>query len=261
MARSPVLRKLRVALLLYVLLFVAAGAWISRAATTDWDNTLYVNLYPVNGDGSAAVAAWIERLDEQDFEPIERYLQSEAERYGRRPDRALDITLGPTMEEGPPRPPDDASVLQVMAWSLRLRWWAWRATWDDGVPEPHVKLFVRYFIPDDELILDPSLGLEKGLVGVINAFASRSMQGSNQVVIAHELLHTLGATDKYDPATTLPLVPAGLADPDRVPLYPQPRAEIMAGRVALSPTEARIPENLQRTIIGPLTAAEIGLLR
>ena len=28
------------------------------------------------------------------------------------------------------------------------------------------------------------------------------MDGANDVVIAHELLHTLGATDKYDPATT-----------------------------------------------------------
>ncbi|WP_405238162.1 hypothetical protein [Lentisalinibacter orientalis] len=261
MARSTVFRKLRIALLLYVLLFVAAGAWISRAATTDWDDTLYVNLYPVNGDGSTAAAAWIEGLDERDFEPIERYLQSEAERYGRRPTRALDITLGPTMEERPPRPPDDANVLQVAAWSLHLRWWAWRATRDDGVPEPDIKLFVQYFAPDDELVLDASLGLEKGLVGVINAFASRSMRGANQVVITHELLHTLGATDKYDPATSLPLVPAGLADPDRVPVYPQPRAEIMAGRIAISPTEARIPGDLARTTIGPLTAAEIGLVR
>ncbi|WP_405220984.1 hypothetical protein [Lentisalinibacter sediminis] len=252
---------MRIALLLYVLLFVAAGAWISRAATTDWDDTLYVNLYPVNGDGSAAAAAWIERLDESDFEPIERYLQSETERYGRRPAKALDITLGPTMDEGPPRPSEDANMLQIAAWSLHLRWWAWRATRDDGVPEPDIKLFVQYFAPDDEVVLDASLGLEKGLVGVINAFASRSMRGANRVVITHELLHTLGATDKYDPATSLPLVPAGLADPERVPLYPQRRAEIMAGRIAISATEAHIPGNLGSTTIGPLTAAEIGLIR
>src|SRR6056297_1948214 len=261
MARSNVFRKLRIALLLYVLLFVAAGAWISRAATTDWDDTLYVNLYPVNGDGSAAAADWIEELEERDFEPIERFLQVEAERYGRRPARALDITLGPALDEGPPPPPEDANVLQIAAWSLHLRWWSWRATRNDGVPDPDIKLFVRYFAPHDEVVLDPSLGLEKGLVGVINAFASRSMRGANRVVITHELLHTLGATDKYDPATSQPLVPTGLADPDRVPLYPQPRAEIMAGRIALAPTEARIPDDLQRTTVGPLTAAEIGLIR
>lgn len=261
MARSTVFRTLRIAILLYVLLFVAVGAWISRAATTDWEDTLYVNLYPVNGDGSDRAAAWIERLEARDFEPIERYLQSEAERYGRTPARALDITLGPTMEEDPPRPPADGNMLKVMVWSLHLRWWAWRATRDDGIPEADIKLFVRYFAADDNVMLEPSLGLEKGLVGVINAFASRSLRGSNQVVITHELLHTLGATDKYDPATSRPLAPVGLADPDRIPLYPQSRAEIMAGRVAVSPTEARIPQNLSRTVIGPVTAAEIGLVR
>jgi len=261
MTRSAVFRKLRIAFLLYVLLFVAVGAWISRAATTDWDDTLHVNVYPLNGDGSNEAADWIARLEEPDFAPVERYLQSEAERYGRSPERALDITLGPTLDEGPPRPPDDANVLQVMAWSLRLRWWTWRATRDDGIPEPNIKLFVQYFAPDDDVVLEPSLGLEKGLVGIVNAFASRSMRGANRVVITHELLHTLGATDKYNPATSQPLAPVGLADPDRSPLYPQRRAEIMAGRVALSPTEARIPEDLGRTVIGPVTAAEIGLVR
>lgn len=259
--RSTVFRKLRIAILLYVLLFVAVGAWIGRAASTDWDDTLYVNLYPVNGDGSEAAAAWIEGLEERDFAPIERYVQSEAERYGRTPTRALDITLGPALEDGLPSPPNDANVFEVAVWSLRLRWWAWRATRDDGIPSADVKLFVRYFAPAADVVLDPSLGLEKGLVGVINAFASRSMRGANQVVITHELLHTLGATDKYDPATAQPLAPAGLAEPDRLPLYPQRRAEIMAGRVALSPTHARIPGHLGQTIIGPVTAAEIGLVR
>src|SRR6056297_15397 len=261
MVRSAVFRKLRIALLLYVLLFVAAGAWINRAATTDWDDTLYLNVYPLNGDGSKKAADWIARLEERDFAPIERYLQSEAERYGRTPERALDITLAPKLDESPPRPPADANPLRVMAWSLRLRWWAWRATRDDGVPEADIKLFVHYFAPADDRVLGPSLGLEKGLVGIVNAFASRTMRGANRVVITHELLHTLGATDKYNASTSQPLAPAGLADPDRRPLYPQQRAEIMAGRVALSPSEARIPEDLQRTTVGPLTAAEIGLIR
>ena len=43
-----------------------------------------------------------------------------------------------------------------------------------------------------------STGLQKGMLGVVNAFASADQEGSNAVVIAHELLHTFGATDKYD---------------------------------------------------------------
>jgi hypothetical protein len=48
-----------------------------------------------------------------------------------------------------------------------------------------------------------------------------------------------------------------LADPDQKPLYPQTRAEIMAGRRALSETDAEIPDSLKDVVIGPLTAQEI----
>jgi hypothetical protein len=83
------------------------------------------------------------------------------------------------------------------------------------------------------------------------------MAGSNNVVIAHELLHTVGATDKYDLASGEPLNPAGLADPDREPLYPQERAEIMAGRRALSAQESEMPHSLAGVVVGADTAREI----
>ena len=59
-----------------------------------------------------------------------------------------------------------------------------------------------------------SLGLSKGLVAIAHLYADDGARGGNQVVIAHELLHTLGATDKYERATGQPLVPDGLGDPD-----------------------------------------------
>ena len=46
-------------------------------------------------------------------------------------------------------------------------------------------------------------------------------------VISHELFHTLGASDKYDAAGHI-MVPEGLAEPARNPVYPQRFAEIMA---------------------------------
>jgi hypothetical protein len=83
------------------------------------------------------------------------------------------------------------------------------------------------------------------------------MSGSNNVVIAHEILHTLGASDKYDPATLAPLYPSGYAEPARVPRYPQPFAEIMAGRRAVSAGESVMPESLDEVIVGQATALEI----
>ena len=139
-----------------------------------------------------------------------------------------------------------------------MRWYAFRQGDGDGLAGADVKLFVIYHVPNGGTLLDRSVGVRNAMYGVVHAFGSRPHEGSNAVVIAHELLHVLGASDKYDPATGLPSVPVGLADPQQQPLYPQPAAEIMAGRVALSPTTARIPRSLAQCIIGPATAIEIG---
>ena len=107
-----------------------------------------------------------------------------------------------------------------------------------------------------DMFLAP-LGLQKGLIGVVNAYASEAQTAQNDVVIAHELLHTLGATDKYDPQTNQPLFPDGYAEPQRQPLLPQANAEIMAGRIPLSQTDAEMPGSLNEALIGSQTAREI----
>jgi hypothetical protein len=98
------------------------------------------------------------------------------------------------------------------------------------------------------------------MIGVIKVFADRRERQRNLVVIAHELLHTLGASDKYDLRTNQPVYPDGYAEPDRQPRHPQRLAEIMAGRIPLSDDRAEIPDHLDRAVIGPATAAEIGLV-
>ncbi len=95
----------------------------------------------------------------------------------------------------------------------------------------------------------------------MNAFARSDMDGSNNVVIAHELLHTLGATDKYDFANNRPLFPDGYADPRAEPLHPQTRAEIMAGRIPISETRAEVPAGMDEVAIGLKTAREINWVK
>ena len=82
-------------------------------------------------------------------------------------------------------------------------------------------MFVLYHDPAVTPTVPHSLGLTKGFIGVVYAFAAPVMNGENNVVIAHELLHTVGATDKYDPANDAPRFPDGYGDPDQRPLYPQ----------------------------------------
>lgn len=140
-----------------------------------------------------------------------------------------------------------------------MRWWASGVTDDQDAVDPDVRIFVRYHSPEKEVVLENSVGLQKGMVGIVNAYASRRHAGTNNVIIAHEFLHTLGATDKYNPATGLPNYPAGYAEPDRKPLFPQRYAEIMGGRIALSNDDAMIPKSLKYAIIGEQTAEEIQL--
>ena len=124
-----------------------------------------------------------------------------------------------------------------------------------------MRLFVVYHDPAVSPRLPHSTGLQKGLIGVVNAFADSDLEGSNNVVIAHELLHTLGATDKYDPNGNRPLFPDGYADPEARPRVPQRRAEIMAGRIPISETEAEIPADMTQVVIGAQTAREINWAR
>ncbi len=102
-----------------------------------------------------------------------------------------------------------------------------------------------------------SLGLQKGLLGVVYGFADEAQDEQNAIVIAHEVLHTLGATDKYDPRSGLPVFPDGYADPDAQPRHPQEVAEIMAGRIPVSTERAEMPESLADVVVGPRTATEI----
>ena len=148
----------------------------------------------------------------------------------------------------------------VMLWSLKMRWWASSTAGKQDSIDPDVRIFVRYHNPESAYVLEDSVGLQKGMVGIVNARASRRQQGGNNVIIAHEFLHTLGATDKYELASGQPTPPDGLAEPDRNPLYPQRWAEIMGGRIALAVDDAVIPKSLKYTIIGPPTASEIRLI-
>ena len=74
---------IRITVLLLILLGVAASAWRSQRTSVQWKYTLPVNLYPINGDESAASEVYIRSLTREDFSPIEAFMQEEAARYGR----------------------------------------------------------------------------------------------------------------------------------------------------------------------------------
>jgi len=251
-------RRIRIALLLLILIVVALNTWTDSLYTTQWKAPMTVALFPINADGSAITDQYIAKLTQQDFVPLETFFQTESEEFGIKLDRPLRFTLAPPLNSIPPLMPSKPNMLQAMLWTLQMRWWAWRTPPKPPGPTPQIRLFLTYHDPARTPVLSHSTGLAKGLIGVVQLFADRRMTGTSHMIIAHELLHTLGATDKYDLATNQPLYPNGFAEPTLEPRYPQRFAELMAGRIALSPTEAQIPEKLLEVLVGPTTAAEIG---
>ena len=252
-------KAIRISILLFILFFVAVSTWLSQARSTDWNNSLWVKIYPISADGSDASNRYIETLETDDFADIEAFIAREVKRHGKTVNRPLRVELGYPIREQPPELEAGSGRIGVMLWSLKMRWWASDTAGAQDSIEPDVRIFVRYHQPEHLFVLENSVGLQKGMVGIVNAYASRRQRGSNNFIIAHEFLHTLGATDKYDPADGQPTPPDGLAAPDQSPLYPQVKAEIMGGRIALAADDAVVPQSLKYAVIGPLTASEINL--
>ena len=253
-------KAVRISILLFILFFVSVSTWLTQARSTDWNNSLWVKVYPINADGTPEVDRYIADLQLRHFDGIETFIERETSRYRPGLTRPVRIELGEVITEQPPPIPAEPNVLAVMLWSLKMRWWSMTVTSDQDKIEPDVRIFVRYHVPDYGIRLENSVGLQKGMVGIVNAYASRRHHGTNNVIIAHEFLHTLGASDKYSPQNGHPIEPDGIAEPDRQPLYPQRYAEIMGGRIALAADDSVIPKDLSFAVIGRLTASEINLI-
>jgi hypothetical protein len=250
-------RQIRILLLLAVLLAVAIGTWLDRIHTQSWQQTLWVGIFPLNGDGSVRTQRYIDGLTLKDFAAIEEFFAREAHRYGLKIEQPVHIELYPQGSQLPPALEPDAGPLGIAWWSLKLRWFAMSASRVPGRAPSRIRMFILYQDPATLDHAPDSHGLQKGLVGVVHAFADPAMTGSNDIVIAHELLHTVGASDKYDLSSGAPLYPSGFADRERRPLYPQDDAEIMAGRRPLSAREWEMPRTLREVVVGPETAEEI----
>lgn len=257
MSVRKLFRLFRIFLLLTVLFIVAVGSWLTTKRSTDWEHSLWVVIYPINADGKNKTREYIHELRETDFRSIETFITEQASLFKVPLNRPLTVRLGPEVNSFPPAPPShQAAKWEIMLWSLKLRYWAFQNDDYDG-PNPNIRMFVNYYQGEKNKALQHSLGLQKGMLGIVNAFASNKMTGSNNVVITHEILHTLGASDKYDLSSGQPVYPSGYANPARVPRYPQDYAEIMGGKIPVSEHESDIPRGLHQVMMGKQTAREI----
>ena len=254
-------KRLRIAVLLYVLLFVAAAQFFMARHTTDWDAPLWVDVYTVAGDSHPATRRYVDGLSANEFADAEAFFAREAKRYGVTVEPPFKVRIVGEHTAGLPQLAPAAGALGVLWWSLRMRWLTTRLRWQIDGPSGDIVVFAIFHEPSEGAALDRSTALEKGLIAVANLFADRAAHGTNQIVLAHELLHTLRATDKYSSPANTPLFPDGYAAPEARPLLPQTKAELMAGRIPLDERRAEMPANLREVVIGSATAREIGWQR
>ncbi len=258
MTRTLLLRTIQL-LLLIILILLLANLWLGRASEVWWQRPVTMAIYPINGDQHPLTQAYIDQLRLHHFADIEVFFSREAARYRLAQPRPVRVKLAAQIHAEPPQVPETPSLLDAIWWSIRMRGWVW---WHDSLTEgADARIFINYYMPGSKIAPPQhSLGLQRGMIGLVNAYAGVDAQGQTSLVAVHEFLHTLGASDKYDPGTNQPVWPDGFADPTQMPLYPQTRAEIMGGRLQLSPGWALLPPSLEQVTIGAATAIEINWL-
>lgn len=253
-----VFKLMRIVVLLSILFVIVVGTWMTENRLAAWERPILVTIYPIIGDGEAATARFVESLDESSFDAINRFIEREASPYGFTVTPAFRFQLAEVRHELPPQVPGQFDTVKIALWSLKMRWWAWRQLSKDDLVTPDIQMFVLYHGVNGDNELGISVGMRKGRYGIVKAYAKRGLRSANQVVLTHEMLHVLGATDKYVLSNGNPIHPEGYADPDRVPLFPQDYAEIMGARIPLGPDNSVMPDSLAECRIGRTTATEIG---
>ena len=250
-------KKIRILILLIILLIVAVNAW--RDQNQNWNKPIIVLLHPINADGQASTEHYIQQLKGTDLITAQDYLKTMSGRYRPHP-IAVYFQMGRQLKQSPPKVPENANMLDTILWSLKFRFYAWKQHQRiEGTPS--VSLFLNYYDPQKSNILKHSTALENGRIGSVNLFATPKQTEQNTVIVVHELLHAFGATDKYNLATGQPLYPIGYAYPQQQPLFPQAKAELMAGHIPISPSKSKMPEALAQTLINEITAIELGWIK
>jgi hypothetical protein len=254
---------LRVTTLLFVLAGVLLYAWNDvrqRRARTEWARTLDVAVVLVRL-GNVAPAA-IDAVKER-APALSARLEREMRRYRPVGVRPFELSLfGPVDAAGPPpSPAGDAGL----AASASYAWSLWRYV--SGIDD-RAGLLPRRFDARIYVVVRPPSGKvqkiegsseQNGRVGVVEVQLDKSMADFALFVAAHELFHTLGATDKYNPDGSI-MMPEGIAEPDRRPLFPQTLLELMARHRPVDAAHSVPPDSLAELCVGAATAREIGWL-
>ncbi len=258
--------RVRVAILLTILVGLVLYAWgdaRSRAARNDWSRTLDVAIVVVSTGPAGSTDAGVQAALRERARTLGTRLDAELHRYREgNPPFAFEVFAVDLPGAQPPAA-DDAGIVGAARFTWDLR----RFTSDidalagiaDRRFDSRIYLLAAPVVNERRKTVE-GLSQDGGRIGLVEVELDGSMVDFALFVVAHELFHTLGAPDRYD-AIGNPEVPDGLADPNRVPLYPQEGAELMARHRATAPGRSVPPESIDELTVGAATARAIGWQR
>jgi len=256
--------RIRVGVLLALLATVLLYAWRdvrSRRERNAFDRTLNVALVLVEAGPVDATALAALRTRSR---VLEHKLAAEFHRYrldGPRP--FAFFIFGPVPQRVPPPARVEAGLVGLARRAVELMKFTRDVDARAHVPTRgfDTRLYIVARPPESAARAFVEGASEQGgRVGVALVELDESMADFALFVAAHELFHTLGATDKYD-SSGRTRIPEGLAEPGRVPQLPQRFVELMAENRPLDVGHEEPPSSLDELAIGPSTAAEVGWQR
>ena len=254
-----VFKLMRIVLLLSIFFVILFNTWMTEKRMAAWERPILVTVYPIAVDDDPVTLKFAEEIDGADFADVNRFMARETVPYGIKVTPAFRFQVASPGTELPPAVPGQFEAPQVAWWSLKMRWWAWMKELNDELVSPDIQMFVLYHQLNGNNEVGISVGMRKGRYGIVKAYAKEQMKSHDLVVFAHEMLHVLGATDKYILSNGEPIFPHGYAEPRKMPLFPQKWAEIMGGRIPVNSYSSAMPDSLDECRIGRQTAEEIGL--
>jgi hypothetical protein len=194
---------------------------------------------------------------------VQKWFQNEREKWTGKTASPLELTTrGPIRAPGPPPEPPrpDASFLERWRKTGEFLDYFERIGAEERLlPEAYDVVLFVYFFDERELKKysgQDSVATRRKKRGVVFSPLGPGHMTRCCALVAHELCHTLGATDKYQGERSV--FPDGFAEPDRQPLYPQELAEIMALGIPEAQGVERRVEELTQCRIGKKTSEEIG---
>lgn len=249
--------------ILLIVLIIAARVYYRDQRKLDWDRTYNVALVQiVNGSNSNTERALSSFGKEVIQQSLENWFENEAKRVYKSNIKPFRFhLLGPVFsEELPPSLPtdNDGFWTRYKQTSAFIKYFGDKLEQTNANPSQFdIKLYI-YIYPSDKGLgyeKQHSVGTTRGRFGVVFLPIGKQSAGRTTCLIAHEILHTVGASDKYDD-NHLTIFPDGYFAPEK--RYPQEFAEIMALATPIEKGKEKDADNLDVSRVGEKTAIEVG---